>query len=308
MPQLIKLAANSLAEYVATVIRINQDEDGSVWYRGHSSASHRLLPNVLRDTIPLRDQFGRKLCGDEQLNAGGNTVAGLSAERMLDEFKRRARPFLDTMPRNDFEWLFLMQHYGTPTRLLDWTTNALVALYFAIENLSPKANSSEPDAVEDFLDNNEMRDDGFAVFCINPEKLNKEMHGISYPVDIAEAGEEWLPYTRPMESSQLDTYAPICILAPHNSPRIRAQSGTFTLHGENIWPLDFYDVLRPQIYKIFMPYGCLEQLRNELRGIGFTTSFIYPDLSGISREIKVNEMMVYEQKRKVWLGGEPGDV
>jgi hypothetical protein len=53
--------------------------------------------------------------------------------KLLREFKRKFHLYTSIQPDGDIEYLALMQHYGAPTRFLDWTYSFFIALYFALE-------------------------------------------------------------------------------------------------------------------------------------------------------------------------------
>ena len=96
------------------------------WFRGHEEASWRLRPKLYRGG----ETDISKLFGFE--------------EELRGEFKRRGwqlAPGL-TLPVSEDEWGWysLMQHYGAPTRLLDWSDGALTRLYFAVRAPKKKSN------------------------------------------------------------------------------------------------------------------------------------------------------------------------
>ena len=290
MTSLRRAAAQSVSEFVSFVDQMRTVTASGLWFRGHADCRWMLAPSALRALSPITDGRGNPVKSTAALWSGGGQVTGLNPERMLHLFKQRSRPFLRELPANDFEWMFLAQHHGLPTRLLDWSTNALVALFFALER-APTTELDGQDACDAFMAGDGSADDqGCAVFVVDPGQLNDAFGHPRAPINISERLEDWRRYVDPVGTG--DAYFPVCINAPYASERIRAQSGAFTLHGSNTWAIDYYSALQDKITKIFIPYSAVAQMRVGLRRLGMTRSFIYADLDSVAADVAAFEQDV----------------
>lgn len=249
-----EIEINSIAEFTAAV----QDRAAStplVWYRGARNSAYHLTPTLYRR-------------GDI------TTFAGFSAleQKLITEFKHRSPPFVETLPNDDLELLFLMQHHGIPTRLLDWTENPFVALFFALEAV--RLDVDQRDA---------------AVWMLNPTLLNK-LSLSSYSHDgILSVGDDLLRGYAPMKEPRTNANNPVALYGVHNSQRIVAQRGVFVLSAANIASLDQIDFQGhgdDLLIKLNIPVAKKQDIFKQLFGMGITDSVIFPDLDGLAREIK----------------------
>jgi FRG domain len=202
-------------------------------YRGVSRATYELVPTL-----------GRMTQYDDDLLRGYEW-------HTVDEFRRRAKPLVNDPPVDDWEWLFLAQHHGLPTRLLDWTSNPLVALHFAVSD-------------DDGLDG--------AVYCGWFDRLfhsgNNLMSGAK-------------PDARPMHLSPYDVEGVYAVYPAHRHQRYINQSGFFTIQQTPTVPL------AEQIQvKYVVPASLKRRFRQILESFGITRFFLFPGLDELADDIR----------------------
>jgi len=221
-------------------------DSGVFWFRGLGDFHWDLTPSALR--------FKKQADRDHAL-------------RLLAEFKRCAEIQLSRPPEptDHLAWVQLAQHYGLPTRLLDWTENAAAALYFACV--------SEPGT------------DGF-VCVLKPEDLNRQAVGDPRILDVERDAALIAKYLALKGGVNRRGRKTVAIQPVWNSQRIMLQRGVFTLHGSKDFRLDKRQV--PSLMAVPVLAKHKQDLRLELERVGVTEMALFPELEHVCSHLKRN--------------------
>lgn len=201
-------------------------------------------------------------------------------DRSLNSFKSKYQIYCggEHRPNSKLAWLSVMQHYGVPTRLIDFTTSPYIALYFALESYDHKSGSD------------------FSIFYLNYTDLMSK--SISYIRDRDRMFNETRISINEKQDEIFETvidrysYDIAWVSEPVEANiRIDRQMGTFLISGglnrrvKDILASDVYKEV--DMAKIVIP-GCLyEGAVVALRKMGINSKTIYGDLSGLAKSIKM---------------------
>lgn len=229
------------------------------FFRGHPQIFKWLLPTI------YRAPFSQTLHENVEFWAG-------------QRFRLRARSFVSRVPEwgDHLSWLLMMQHYGAPTRLLDWTASILVALYFAVGD--PSVEPGE-------------------VWCMHPSVLNwhsnRQICGPDDPPIRYLAAEVFL------EPKQLPGFAedlglktpptlPLALIPAFEFPRMAAQMSRFTIHPSCDGASMIEFLLRTEQYLVryTVPAASKAKLRKDLAALGISHDTLYQSLESLARTIK----------------------
>jgi hypothetical protein len=219
------------------------NSDEPVWFRGHSKASWQLLPCYQRLKTPPPESV------------------------LQNRFKQNANLLVPHGATGDFDWLFIMQHYGVPTRLLDWTESPLAALYFTV------CEHPKSDAV---------------LWALFPLQLNRQT--TARPEEVRHLpsfdDEQLKSYsTLSVEKNPQTGMLPMAVIATRNNPRIQAQLGVFTVSHHTRTALERIGS-GSHLIKYSVSAASKSKIRSELRMLAVSKFQLFPELAIVGEIIR----------------------
>ena len=213
------------------------------WFRGHSNSSWSLQPGYQRLKNPPPESV------------------------LIKKFKQNANLLVSNVGINKFDWLFYLQHYGVPTRLLDWSESPLYALYFSVI-ANPKKEG--------------------AVWALRPLELNKFTTSIPKTSKFLPSFEDTdldNYSTESLEASHLDGVLPMAAIATRNNARIQAQLGVFTISHRAKQAIETIGD-GSHVTKFRVSPNAKKTILEELRLLGVSKFQLFPELSAAGELIK----------------------
>ncbi len=216
--------------------------DGSdqLWFRGQSDASHPLLPSLMRKANgPLKEQL------------------------LFQKFVQYSLRFVPRR-QSDWETLFDMQHYGIPTRLVDWSENLGIAVFFAVHSWS-KLNASNA-----------------AIYILNPNTIN-EYSGLARIPFVPDDPDFHYRSVYWEKKPFAPTY-PIAIHPLFQNDRILAQKGMFTVHGDNTMAIE--RLCPKAVKRIVLSASAIATAQEFLEIANINARSVFPDVFGVAEYVK----------------------
>ncbi len=236
--------------------------DHEAWFRGHTKSSYQLLPSLFRNfDNPNSDDQWQKIWDIEK--------------DLFWEFSARARELHGVLD-DDWDFLFAMQHYGTPTRLLDWTEILGVAIYFATLGIDEQDETMDPPC----------------VWVLNPYRLNQsssfESGDLIYPrvLGWSESEGTYYTYGELLMESGMDWDWPVAIYPRQRNPRLHAQRAWFTIHGDEFVAMDSGLNHQHCLEKVVVPVGAIKAAKRFLQVAGIDHYLLFADLESLSLHLR----------------------
>jgi len=258
----------SVEEFSACIekLRINN----IIWFRGQSNSEYPIEPTLFRKRHVIGDYKG---IDRQQYNFKKSDAIMKNDLYALDLFKQKhfAKYRISTL--NDIDYLYLMQHYDIQTRLLDFSTDPFVALYFSTQKKKNEKKFEEE--IENIYKEEARNNDSSTIFCINPYILNKQSMGYDGIINLKDTNFNDLK----------EILHPLAIETDFEDDRITAQKSKFIFFGRMYNDYEFYSILKGSYFRIIIPNSCRKQIFEHIKKTGYNHTDIFPDFKGIALEI-----------------------
>lgn len=253
----------------------------------------------IQDGYPLIPSIGRY----QNLKEKSSVELDELEHHCLETFSNHVLPHVNHLPQNEWELLALAQHHGLPTRFMDWTTNPLVALYFATRSSKTDKNGNPLDSAvyvltgkavryNDMLRKEQKEDveedkiekdtkDPYSEFGVDDDNENNEEVLSETDVPIKEETKEKEKKSTQSKSSPFDIAFNVIYDPPHVSPRIRAQDGVLLACYRPLQEIEDTNYI-----EILIKNEAHDEIRKRLDQYGVFDKQLFPDLDGMAKWLK----------------------